>query len=127
MRQAKEWLHAFFILKLKPSMKKLFLSAMLAISATCVNAYDFEANGMYFNIVSLSDLTAELTRGDYTDVSADNMPTKRYSGDFVVPQTVEYSGRTFTPWLVLQAESFTSLGIRADFRPRSTPSFPPLS
>ena len=68
---------------------------MLAISATCANAYDFEANGMYFNIVSLSDLTAELTRGDYTDVGADNMPTKRYSGDFVVPQTVEYSGRTF--------------------------------
>lgn len=69
---------------------------MLAISATCANAYDFEANGMYFNIASLTDLTAELTCSDtYTDEYGETIPTKPYSGDFVVPQTVEYLGRTF--------------------------------
>ena len=97
MRQAKEWLHAFFILKLKPSMKKLFLSTMLAISATCANAYDFEANGMYFNIVSLTDLTVGVTCSDtYTNEFGYEVPIKPYSGDIVIPQTVEYLGKTFS-------------------------------
>ena len=97
MRQAKEWLHTFFILKLKPSMKKLFLSTMLAISATCANAYDFEANGMYFNIVSLTDLTVGVTCSDtYTNEFGYEVPIKPYSGDIVIPQTVEYLGKTFS-------------------------------
>ena len=69
---------------------------MLAISATCANAYDFEANGMFFNVISLNDLTVELTRSDtYTDEFGVTKLVAPYKGDFVVPQTVEYSGRTF--------------------------------
>lgn len=57
--------------------------------------YDFEKDGCYYNILSLSDLTVELTcRGDEDDY--DNNTIATYSGDFRVPETVDYSNRTFT-------------------------------
>lgn len=57
--------------------------------------YDFEKDGCYYNILSLSDLTVELTcRGDENEWYNNHIAT--YSGDFRVPETVEYSNRTFT-------------------------------
>lgn len=57
--------------------------------------YDFEKDGCYYNVLSLSDLTVQLTcRGDETN--PDNNAIATYSGDFRVPETVEFSGRTFT-------------------------------
>lgn len=40
---------------------------------------------MYYNIVSISDLTCEVTSGD-----------SKYTGDVKIPSTVTYSGRTLT-------------------------------
>lgn len=48
-------------------------------------AYDFEVDDMYYNITSLQNLTVELTNGD-----------NRYTGDIEIPETVEYSNKTFT-------------------------------
>ena len=57
--------------------------------------YDFEKDGCYYNILSISDLTVELTcRGDEENYWDNHIAT--YSGDFRVPETVEYSNRTFT-------------------------------
>ena len=57
--------------------------------------YDFEKDGCYYNILSLSDLTVELTcRGDEENYWDNHIAT--YSGDFRVPETVEFSNRTFT-------------------------------
>ena len=53
--------------------------------------YDFEKDGCYYNIVSISDLTAELTCKWENDIAYG-----AYSGDFRVPSTVEYANRTFT-------------------------------
>ena len=48
------------------------------------SAYDFEKDGIYYNITSLQDLTVEVTSGDI-----------RYEGNATIPATVEYSERTF--------------------------------
>jgi hypothetical protein len=48
-------------------------------------AYDFQKDGVYYNITSIPDLTAEVTKGD--------KDYNNYSGDVVVPEEVEYSGR----------------------------------
>lgn len=58
----------------------------LAAFALLGKAYDFEANGFYYNITSLSDLTVALTGNEGVT----------YSGDITVPKSVEYSGKTFT-------------------------------
>lgn len=60
------------------------------------NAYDFEDNGCYFTITSLSDLTVALTNSEEKDADRYDYFQPCYSGDFTVPQTATYSGRTFT-------------------------------
>lgn len=85
--------HAFSYTNQK--MKKLILSMTLAAFTLLGRAYDFEADGFYYNILSLTDLTAEVTcMGSDGDYSNDGIAT--YSGDVVIPETVEYSGRTFS-------------------------------
>lgn len=76
--------HAFSYTNQK--MKKLILSMALAAFALLGKAYDFEANGFYYNITSLSDLTVALTGNEGAS----------YSGDITIPKSVEYSGKTFT-------------------------------
>ena len=57
--------------------------------------YDFEKDGCYYNILSISDRTVQLTcKGDENDKYNNHIAT--YSGNFRVPETVEYSNRTFT-------------------------------
>ena len=58
------------------------------------SAYDFQDGAFYYNILSLSDLTVQVTCSDVED-EYDNH-TATYSGDITIPKTVEYSGRTFT-------------------------------
>lgn len=49
------------------------------------SAYDFEVDSIYYNAVSLDDLTCKITWGDV-----------KYKGDFVIPSEVTYKGRTFS-------------------------------
>lgn len=68
-------------------MKKLnlVLSTIFLNLCLIVHAYDFEAGGLYFNIVSLNDLTCEVTYGDIN-----------LGGDIIIPSQVVYKGRTLT-------------------------------
>ncbi len=49
------------------------------------SAYDFEVDGMYYNIVSASDKTCSVTYGD-----------EKYIGDVIIPEAVTYKGRTLS-------------------------------
>lgn len=67
--------------------KILLLLALLCLQAIQnVYAYDFEVDGFFYNITSLQDLTVELTHNGECS----------YEGVIVIPETVTYSGRTFT-------------------------------
>ena len=57
----------------------------LSLSAS---AYNFTVDGLYYNIVSISDLTCAVTYDDVNDTE--------YSGDIVIPEQVTYNGRTLT-------------------------------
>ena len=48
-----------------------------------VSAYDFEVDGIYFEVVSLDDLTCAVVCGD-----------NKYEGDIVIPSEVTYNTRT---------------------------------
>ena len=64
---------------------KLLRFLLLAISLTTIlfaRAYDFEANGLYFDLVSPVDLTCALAEGP-----------SPYTGALVIPDVVEYSGK----------------------------------
>ena len=61
--------------------------ATLLCSITA-SAYDFEVDGIYYNLVSASELTVEVTRADIYNY---------YSGDISIPSTINYSGKTMRP------------------------------
>ena len=64
------------------------------MAALSSSAYDFEKDGFYYNITSVADLTVQLTTSGEESEYGNTVAT--YSGDIVVPKTVEYSGKTFT-------------------------------
>lgn len=78
---------------------KLFtIVTFLLLSVVSAKAYDFKDNGCYYTIKSMSDLTVALTNSGETtkDEYGYDKAVPCYKGDFTVPQTVQYSGKTFT-------------------------------
>lgn len=67
-------------------MKRLkqLLYVIAIIWCSPVFAYDFMVDGVYYNITSLQELTVEVTSGDI-----------KYEGNVIIPETVDYSNRTF--------------------------------
>lgn len=67
-------------------MKQLYLTFLILTAILSApfraTAYDFEVDGMYFNIVSLTEKTCELTQGEV-----------KYSGDIKIPESVTYNNR----------------------------------
>ena len=66
--------------------------------STVAKAYDFKDGNCYYSITSLSELTVSLTNSGERINLNDGDPQYEpcYSGDFIIPKTVEYSGRIFT-------------------------------
>lgn len=71
--------------------------ALLWASASAL-AYDFEVDGIYYNITSMADLEVEVTSdGDFQWESYNGCwrNTTQYSGHLTIPSTVNYNNRTF--------------------------------
>ena len=67
------------------TIKQILLTIAVLLFSLTANAYDFEVDGFYYNIISMEDLTVEVTKGDI-----------EYSGDIVIPSNVTIQSRTFT-------------------------------
>ena len=74
---------------------KLFrtvIAALLLLCCTVVTAQDFTVGGIYYNILSSTDQTVEVTYNDelfYYGASS-------YSGSITIPSSVTYSGTTYS-------------------------------
>ena len=51
------------------TIKFLLTTIAVLLGSVMANAYDFEVDGMYYNLLSATDLTVEVTEGEneYTD------------------------------------------------------------
>ena len=67
-------------MKIKIKIMLAVLCFQFGISAS---AYDFEIDGIYYEIVSFDDWTCRIVSGDVV-----------YTGDIVIPNEVTYNGRT---------------------------------
>ena len=72
-------------------LRKLMLIAVL-LTGLHTFAYDFESNGLYYNIISQSKLEVEVT----CETLNSGYSKSPYEGDFIVPETVNYNNRTYT-------------------------------
>lgn len=70
---------------MKTRMIKLLLAMACLFSSISVSAYDFKVDGIYYNVVSISNLTCAFA-GTET----------KCSGNFVIPDQVTFNNRTFT-------------------------------
>ena len=71
-------------------LKHLF-TALLLLCTTMASAHDFEVGGIYYNILSDTDRTVEVTfKGrSYSEYS------EEYTGCVVIPESVTYNGTTY--------------------------------
>ena len=94
---------------MKTLLKKLCLAAVCLLAANTATAYDFEYEGCYFNVISETDKTCEITYKEYSK------PT--YSGDFIIPELVKddegiiYKVTTIDVWAFYNCKSLTSVTI----------------
>lgn len=118
---------------MKPIIQKLWMVIAALCMSIPVSAYDFEVDGIYYNILSLEDLTCEVTydannkktisigffrnRGennmleDYLDLSYPS-----YTGSVTVPSKVNYKGRELSvigvgEYAFLYCKDLTSLSL----------------
>jgi hypothetical protein len=67
-------------------MKKvLFMVVMTAMACISAKAYDFSVDGFYYEITDRAGLFVSVVNGDL-----------KYSGDLIIPNTVDYDGNTYT-------------------------------
>ncbi len=71
------------------ALRRGVAALLLFTVSVAANAYDFEVDRIYYNILSSSDKTCEVT-------SKDIYNTSTYSGNVVVPQTVKYGETTYS-------------------------------
>ena len=72
----------------------ILMFLLLGIIAVKASNYDFEVDGMYYNVLSIPDRTVEVTyfcRGNWPN---ERQPSN-YSGDIVVPSTVTFNGKEY--------------------------------
>lgn len=70
---------------MKSIIQKVILITIGALTCYNVSAYDFEVDGIYYNVSSISSRTCGVTYGE-----------NQYTGDIVIPETVTYNGSEFT-------------------------------
>lgn len=70
-------------------IKQMLMTVAVLLCSATVHAYDIEVDGIYYNIVSLTDLTIEVT---YKGNSYDEI-SNEYSGEVIIPETVVYKSK----------------------------------
>ena len=84
---------------MKPIIKNLWMAVAMLCSFNFASAYDFEVDGIYYNITSMADLTVEVTSNgkyeEFYDYGYYWKNTTPYSGHITIPSTVNYNNRTF--------------------------------
>ena len=65
-------------------LRKTLFAALFLLAAIGASAYDFEYEGGYYNVISSTRLTCEITYKEY------QKETETYTGEFTIPETVKY-------------------------------------
>ena len=76
---------------MKQKLQKLLIAIAGLLVSVNAFAYDFEKDGIYYNITSETDRTVEVTYRHY-DYDYDN----DFSGNLIIPAKVIYNGKTYT-------------------------------
>lgn len=108
-------------------MKRIVITAFLTLffTVSASAGYDFEVDGIYYRIISLSEMTcAVVDSGENDTAQWDEFlqpESEDYSGDIIIPDEVSFKGRTLKVIKIAQGAFFgcrdiTSLDIGANVK-----------
>lgn len=83
---------------MKAMIQRFGLSAALLLTILSASAYDFEVDGIYYNITSMSNLEVGVTH----KYSYNPKKNDTYDGVVTIPASVNYNNRTYTVTSVLE-------------------------
>ena len=118
---------------MKPLIQKLWMFIVMLCASNSASAYDFEVDGIYYNIRSLNELTCEVTYNadnksdDYIGFYPSNPESfeyylthayPSYTGNVTIPSKVHYKGRELSvvgigPYAFLNCTGLKSLSLPA--------------
>lgn len=86
---------------MKNIFSKLLILIIFLTSIQNLHAYDFEVDGIYYNITSMSNLEVGVTYKELSYARRNNSYNNyyyndSYNGDIVIPATVNFNNRTFS-------------------------------
>ena len=98
---------------------KLFFTALLLLCCVgMAKAHDFEAGGIYYNILSETDKTVAVTyQGD-----SYNAYNNEYTGSVVIPESITYNGTTYSVTSIGESAFFWCDGLTSITIPNSVTS-----
>lgn len=73
-----------YFMKTKLLLSVVIISLLSALSAYAANEYDFKEGGVFYKILSVPEMTVAVVKGDV-----------KYTGKVTIPETVNYSNKTF--------------------------------
>lgn len=73
------------------TLKNTLMTIAMLLCSTTVSAHNFEVDGIYYNITSITDLTVEVTYK-----GPDFSSLVEYFGTVTIPQTVTFNGNTYS-------------------------------
>ena len=74
------------------TIKFLLTTIAMLLCSVMANAHDFEVDGIFYDILSSTDLTVEVTYEGYSS----NSYKEEYSGVVIIPSSVTYNSRTYS-------------------------------
>ena len=77
------------------TIKQILLTIVVLLFSLTANAYDFEVDGIYYNIISATDFTAGVCKVPYG--------SEDYTGDIVIPSTVNYDGSEYSVAMIARS------------------------
>ena len=98
--------------------KSLVLTVIGLLCSISVSAHDFEVDGIYYNIMSSTDMTVEVTyRGNKY-----NSYSEEYSGAVNIPESVTYNGKTYNVTSIGSSAFYDCSGLTSVVIPNSVTS-----
>ena len=99
---------------------KTWLATISAILCnTTVSAFHFEVDGIFYNILSATEQTAQVTfEGDYYWTYAVNS----YKGEVVIPSSVNYNGKTYRVSEINEGTFYNAINLTSITIPESVTS-----